>query len=168
MVPHEGMGGCTPMPRKLNPASMRMAAAKLAAEITITGPMMLGSTCLNIILKFLYPSAFPASTNSFSLMLRICPRTTLATSTHMVSPTAIKTCQNPFPNAKVIAITSSRVGIDQTTLMIHTIRLSSQPLKKPAMAPSVIPINRDMMTEINPTDRLTLAPIIRRLSISRP
>ncbi len=46
MVPHEGTGGCTPMPKKLNPASISMAEAKFAAEMTITGPMMLGRICL--------------------------------------------------------------------------------------------------------------------------
>ena len=41
MLPHDGMGGCTPMPRKLNPASNNIADAKLAAEITMIGLMIL-------------------------------------------------------------------------------------------------------------------------------
>ena len=42
MLPHDGMGGCTPIPKKLNPASNNMADAKLAAEITMIGLMILG------------------------------------------------------------------------------------------------------------------------------
>ena len=49
---------------------MSMAFAKLDAEITITGPITLGSMCLKIILRFEKPSALPASTNSFSRKLK--------------------------------------------------------------------------------------------------
>ena len=35
IAPHDGVGGCAPIPRKLKPLSIRIAAAKLAAEITI-------------------------------------------------------------------------------------------------------------------------------------
>ena len=65
---------------------------------------------------------------SRSLIDITCPRTILATSTHIVSPTATKTCQKPFPNANVIAITISSVGMDQKTLIIHMIISSINPL----------------------------------------
>ncbi len=61
ILPQEGIGGCTPKPRKLKPASIKMAEAKLAAEITITGLIILGKICFVIILKSLYPNALPAS-----------------------------------------------------------------------------------------------------------
>ena len=79
------------MPRKLNPASNKMADAKLAAEITIIGFMMLGIMCFKMILILLNPNALPASTNVVSLTESICPLVTRATSTHIVSPTAMKT-----------------------------------------------------------------------------
>lgn len=79
------------MPRKLNPASNKMAEAKLAAEITMIGFMMLGMICFVIILMLLKPNALPASTNVVSLTESICPLVTRATSTHMVKPTAMKT-----------------------------------------------------------------------------
>ena len=137
-----------------------MAEAKLAAEITITGPIILGRICMNINRALLNPNALPASTNSFSRTLSICPLTTLATSTHIVSPTAIKTCQKPLPKAKLIAITNNNVGIDQTTFINQIIKSSIQPLKKPARDPRKIPISSEIETEINPTDKLTRAPII--------
>ena len=61
------MGGCTPIPKKLNPASNKMADAKLAAEMTMIGLMMLGIICFIMILAFLKPKALPASTNVVSL-----------------------------------------------------------------------------------------------------
>ena len=41
--------------KKDKPASINMAEAKFAADITITGPIILGNICLNIILKELKP-----------------------------------------------------------------------------------------------------------------
>ena len=45
-----------------------IAAAKLAAEITIIGPTELGKICFRIIRKDLKPNALPASTYSYSLI----------------------------------------------------------------------------------------------------
>ena len=36
------MGGCAPRPRKLKPLSIKIDAAKLAAEMTIIGEIMFG------------------------------------------------------------------------------------------------------------------------------
>jgi hypothetical protein len=55
MAPQEGVGGCAPIPKKLNPLSIRIAAAKFAAEITIIGAIILGKICLKIILKLEKP-----------------------------------------------------------------------------------------------------------------
>ncbi len=43
ILPQLGIGGCAPIPRKLRPLSIKMAEAKLAAEIIITGVSALGS-----------------------------------------------------------------------------------------------------------------------------
>ena len=43
MLPQEGMGIWAPTPRKLKPASIKMAEAKLAAQTTTNGPRALGS-----------------------------------------------------------------------------------------------------------------------------
>ena len=168
MLPHEGIGGCTPMPKKLKPASSRMAEAKLAAETTMMGLRMLGKICLKIMRKFLKPKARPASTKVVSRMERICPRTIRATSTHMVKPTAMKTCAMPLPNAKVIAMTNSRVGMDQTTLMNHTTASSTLPRKNPPKLPIMMPIIRLKSTAMKPTVRLMRLPKTKRLRKSRP
>src|SRR5690606_5689848 len=168
MAPQLAIGGWAPIPKKLNPLSMSMADAKLAAEITITGAMILGRMCLVIILKSLNPNALAAVTYCISLTLIICPRTTLATSTHMVSPTAINTCQNPLPKANVIAITSNNVGIDHVTFIIHIITASILPPKYPAKLPINNPITKEMKTATNPTKKYILAPTNTRLNKSLP
>ncbi len=53
MSPQLVIGGCAPRPKKLNPLSIKIEAAKLAAEITIRGDIIFGKICLVIILKSL-------------------------------------------------------------------------------------------------------------------
>src|SRR5690625_1969405 len=102
------------------------------------------------------------------LTLITCPRTTLATSTHMVSPTARNTCQTPLPKANVRAITNSKVGIDQVTLISHIITLSIAPPQYPAKAPRLIPRINEIPTAITPTPSEIRVPIKIRLHKSRP
>ena len=86
------------------------------------------------------PAALAASIYNFCLILNICPLTTLATSTHIVSPTAKNATQTPLLcNTRLIAITSIMPGIDQTTDINHMITLSTLPPKKPAREPKLIP-----------------------------
>ena len=129
MPPQLGVGGCAPIPKKLSPLSIRMAPAKLAADIIITGAIALGKICFVIILQSVNPNARAAVTNCICLTLITCPRTTRATSTHIVSPTATNTCQNPLPRASVIAMTKRRVGIDHVTFITHIIAASTFPPK---------------------------------------
>ena len=42
MVPHSGVGGCAPMPRKPSAAASRMAFEKLSVACTISGPRQFG------------------------------------------------------------------------------------------------------------------------------
>ena len=74
MEPHVGSGGCTPMPRKLKPASIMMANAALSVARTTMGVRILGSTCLVMIQKLLAPSPREAMTNSELRMASTEPR----------------------------------------------------------------------------------------------
>src|SRR5690606_4334081 len=51
MVPHSGVGGCAPMPRKPSAAASRIALEKESVACTISGAMQLGSIGLNISLS---------------------------------------------------------------------------------------------------------------------
>ena len=94
-VAPRGMGIWAPTPKKLNPASIKMAAAKLAAHTTTKGPRALGSMCRHITRQEDSPRASAARTYVSSLNVRNWPRTIRATSTHIVKPMARKTCQIP-------------------------------------------------------------------------
>src|SRR5207253_3202930 len=48
IVPHSGVGGCAPMPRKPSAAAFRMASEKDNAACTISGAVTLGSMTRNI------------------------------------------------------------------------------------------------------------------------
>src|ERR1700761_4993925 len=110
MLPHVGVGGCAPKPRKLKPASSKIADAKFDEANTNIGPMMFGKICRRIMRALLKPNERAASTNSTCFKLKTCPRTSRPTSTHMDKPTAINTSQSPLPKAKEIAITSNKAG----------------------------------------------------------
>ena len=128
-MPQLGAGGCIPKPKKDNPASSKIAAAKLLQVITINAEVQFGKICRNKILKLLKPKTCAAITNSFCLMLNTCPRMMRATSTHIVNPMARNTCQKPFPSAKFKAITTSNVGKAQITFMNQPKIVSSKPTK---------------------------------------
>ena len=125
--PQLGVGGCAPMPKKLKPLSINIAEAKLEAAITHNGAILFGKICLKSIRKSEKPNTFAASIYCIFLTLRVCPLTILATSTHIVSPTATNTCQYPFPKANVKAITNNKVGIDQVTFINHKMKASIFP-----------------------------------------
>ena len=55
IVPHDGLGGGRPKPKKLKPDSKRIAVAKFAIEIIKIGLNIFGKICLIIILKSLKP-----------------------------------------------------------------------------------------------------------------
>ena len=74
IVPHDGLGGCTPAPRNDSPASVRMLFAMISVKNTSTDEAMFGSNSLNIVRHGLAPCAVAASMNSFSRSDRICPR----------------------------------------------------------------------------------------------
>ncbi|MNY05074.1 hypothetical protein D3C86_1377800 [compost metagenome] len=127
--PQLGIGGWAPNPRKLRPVSSKIAEAKLAEATTSMGPEILGRMCLIMVLEVEKPRAFEASTNSTSFSDMTWPRTNRATSTQVDKPTAIKICQNPFPKAKEMAITSSREGNDQITFINQLMAASVFPPK---------------------------------------
>src|SRR5690606_31109941 len=56
MVPHSGVGGWAPRPRKPSAAASRMALEKLSVACTIKGARQLGRMVLNISRKWLAPA----------------------------------------------------------------------------------------------------------------
>ncbi|MNE82738.1 hypothetical protein D3C80_1794870 [compost metagenome] len=60
--PQLGVGGCTPMPRKLNELSSTMAVPRPKLTATMTGPSALGTTKERMIVVGGRPSAMAAVT----------------------------------------------------------------------------------------------------------
>ena len=89
MFPHVAWGGGTPNPRKLKPASVKMAEAMPMVAETSTGATALGMICRKIILKLPIPRAFAAATKSCSLNERNSARTNLVVPIQLVSPITI-------------------------------------------------------------------------------
>ena len=79
-----------PTPRKLSEASDSIAPPKPTVIETISGPRLLGTRWLRIMVQFDAPSARSASINSFSRSDRICPRTKRAFPYHCTSVNAPK------------------------------------------------------------------------------
>ena len=124
-VAPEGMGIWAPTPKKLNPASIKIAAAKLAAHTTTNGPSALGAQPHP-------PGRQPQGLCSAHVSLlpqrqELAPHVR-ATSTHRQSD-GRKTCQNPLPNANVMANTINSVGTDHMTWRNHEMSRSAQPPK---------------------------------------
>ena len=76
------------------------------------------------------PSTRPASTKVAERRLSIWPRTTRATSTHMVRPTATKLTHTPLlSSASEMAMTSMMPGMLHTTVISPSSSESTQPPK---------------------------------------
>src|SRR5207253_260841 len=79
ILPQEGYGSGMPRPRNDSEASTRIAEPSCAVASTISGAIVLGSTCLIAMRSSLMPTAFAASTNGSSRSTSVFERTTRAT-----------------------------------------------------------------------------------------
>ncbi len=73
--PKDGMGMDTPIPMKERKLSVNIAEGICIAAVMIMTLMQLGTRCLKMMRLAPAPEARAASTNSCSLMDRICPLT---------------------------------------------------------------------------------------------
>ncbi len=78
ILPHAGVGGCTPIPRKLSAASTIIAVPTFIVAKTIIGAIALGKICFVIILVLLAPSALAASIYSLFFIDNMEPLNILA------------------------------------------------------------------------------------------
>ena len=78
ILPHDGMGRCTPSPRKLSEASRITASPTSSVASTSRVLMMLGKTWRSIIRGRLEPATLASRTKSISIRRSTSPRSTLA------------------------------------------------------------------------------------------
>ena len=67
-----------------------------------------------------------------------------------------------------MAMTNSKVGIDQVILITHIMKASTLPPKYPAAAPIEIPMSKEIKTAMNPIKKEIRVPTIKRLNKSLP
>src|SRR5712691_5892133 len=89
MVPHSGVGGCAPRPRKLRPDAVRITNPMSRVTLTMIGDQALGRISRNAMRQGLAPNPRLASTNCCSLSERTCPYTSRVYHGHQANAIAI-------------------------------------------------------------------------------
>src|SRR5512137_883812 len=87
ILPQVGVGGWTPNPKKLSVDSVRIADPTRSVAETMMGLAAFGKMCRHMIRKLRVPLIRAASTNSFALSDKNCPRTNRAVLVHAKMPT---------------------------------------------------------------------------------
>ena len=82
MVPHAGVGGWAPNPRKLNEAPIRITKPISKVVLTMRGDIQFGKISRNAIRKRLVPKARLASINCSSFIDNVSPWTNRVTQGH--------------------------------------------------------------------------------------
>ncbi|MOA38650.1 hypothetical protein D3C78_1603570 [compost metagenome] len=77
-MPHSGVGGCAPRPKKLKPAVSRIAVPMPKVACTVIGVRQLGKMCCPTMRQWLAPAAEDASMNSWCLRPITAARTSRA------------------------------------------------------------------------------------------
>ncbi len=150
MVPQEGVGGCTPSPRKERPASRTIVSPIPSVAATITGAIVFGMRWRTTRRARERPRARPACMNSRSLRLSTSPRTSRVGCGHCVRPsTATIRKIEGSKNAMIVMRSTSR-GKEITMSTNRITTESNLPPTKPETAPSSVPIVIEMLTATNP------------------
>ena len=135
-----------------------IAVASASVPATITAEMEFGSTCEMRIFRRRTPTARAASTKSLSRCASTEPRSKRVKIGMLTIPIAIMTWRRPGPSRATIPIAIRKPGIAS---MMSTRRISvpsTQPPRKPEIAPSVIPIDSPTDTETIPISKESRAP----------
>src|SRR5262245_20199685 len=168
MLPQLGLGGGSPRPRKLRPASARMTPAIPTVAWTMTGPAMLGRRWRTRMRSELAPAARAESTNSSSRERRIWARDSLAYPTHPMRHSASTRFPSPGPRTATREMARRMFGKASRMSMPRITMSSSHPPQKPATVPTARPITAEQRTTTTLRNREMRAPYMSRLRMSRP
>src|SRR5262252_7160520 len=168
MPPQLGVGGGTPRPRKLNAPSTTMMTATASRKKAISGSAMFGSNSRIKMRPWPAPSARAAVTKSRSANVIVAARATRVSAGMLRMPRVIVMLSTDWPRYVVMARASTSGGNANSTSMLTTTRVSSQPRKYPASIPKPPPMTRPSIGATRPTVSEMRAPKTRRLRMSRP
>ena len=161
--PHEGSGGCTPIPKNESAASKRIACATSKVATTIRLLSMLGIISMIRICGVEQPMALAALTYSILRSCWVLERITTAKRSHIKKPsTQMITVRLP-PIRATTASATSTTGMLRRVVIKKLMIMSVRPPKYPAATPRVVPISPDINIAEMPISNEMRAPNISRL-----
>ena len=168
MLPHSGMGGLAPSPKKLRAASSIIMVPMSSMEVTRMGPRILGRMCPQMI----FPVPLPESRTAFihwdSFWLRVWLRAILAYLGQEMAARAMMAFCSPPPRDPATARANTSPGKARNTSEIRISTVSVRPPTQPQVTPTAVP--RPVMTATsNRVEKILVRlPAITLDSISRP
>ena len=150
-APHEGLGGCVESPRKLRPASIRMALPSEADIRIRIGATTFGSTWRNTTRCGVAPSVRAASMYTFCLTASTAPRTTRDWNGMMMIAIASSALVVLVPSTATSDIASTMPGNASTASTTRWITMSTHPPANPLTRPTSAPPSDPRPTARNPT-----------------
>ena len=158
----------SPKPRKDSAASISTAAATMTAASETTGVSALGSTSRKAISKGRMPMTRAAATKSRSRRERISARVMRAgcIQAPMAMPSTMVGTRGPV--TEMSASVSRKAGTVWKASATRISASSTQPPRKPAMVPTVMPMNSAAAAAAVATSRVVRAPWMRAERTSRP
>ena len=168
MLPHAGVGGCTPNPRKLIAASATMKDENWRLATTMMEGATFGSTCRRRRRIRLIPSAAAACTKSRCLTDSTSPRTTRAYTTHPAAERLRMMFRSPSPTIALIVMASRMNGNESWTSAMRMSTAEGQRSTNPATRPRSPPATPVMSTVQTPMKSARRAPWSTRARRSRP
>src|SRR2546427_177585 len=124
MLPHVGVGGCTPSPRNESADSITMTRAMSSVATTSHGVNAFGRMWRRRIRPSRLPRACAACTNSRSRSERTAPRTTRAYTTQLETPMTTMMTGRLGPRTPITAI-ASRMNGNASWMSASRMRTSS-------------------------------------------
>src|SRR5437773_1258629 len=158
MLPHDGVGGCTPSPRNDRPASSMIAFPTASAVATITGVSALGRMCRHSTRARPAPSAVALSTNGRAASVRTSPCTSRAMVIHPVAPKTSTTNAALGGHRDASSRSSTTRGSASAKSVMPSSNSVSPPVAYPAAAPTATPTTTDSSTASRLTDSDTPPP----------
>ena len=129
MVPHSGVGGCAPMPRKPSAAASRMALEKDSVACTISGATQLGRIVTSISRRWPAPATLAEITYSRFFSAITAARVSRAKCGCSTSAMASMALNRPGPRIATSTSASSSDGKARMMSMMRMISVSTQPRK---------------------------------------
>src|SRR5207244_10778309 len=168
MLPHDGVGGCTPRPRNERLASSMIALPTPSAAATMTGVSAFGRMWRPSTRLRDAPSARAPSTNGRTPSERTSPYTRRATDIHPVMPSTTITSAALGRHSAASSRRSTTRGSASAKSVMPSSSVRTGPPQWPATAPTAPPIASESSTASPPTPNDTRAPYTSRVHTSRP